>query len=661
MNQKNDQLSATGKLVNEDINRILDTTKHIVTDKNENELLQKTYYHSHQAGSNKSYSERISELKQMMTGDVGATREDAKKNVSSFATIVKLALLSPEFRDSIDDTAKIINQLLKTREEKSSGRVSESTGRTQDRSVPVASQPQTVPVATDPYVAPVGGASVTTKTVQASKIEPAIGPDGATRAAVVETKPVTVVEAHPAPVHPGLVAAGGVQRAAVPTGTRAAPSMDMQQSAPVDKKARRERREEKLIDRLVDLAQTLHKNPEYRNSVMYLAQSSSQLKNFASKKKARVNEKAAQDKSKENTETVKAHKHQAKMNGKEFLENWIGDNYSLDPLINQIVYLQKQSKTDPDLRQLLADWKKWATSTIKDESYVNNKPRVREDVKGLISRTRVISRRYNDEVTIIRREAVFINKSVQRDDTVLKLRSDFQQLANDIVKDANGKPTLKPELLGDAQVIISSIVESIKYIPLPPIKRSDENMEVELENIVLNATDVTPSNVRFIVQADTDKNAAGTRQHENSFLIEISKIRAHLTSVNFFVDKKTGFPKITERGLADIDMGGKGLSLKIEVVPRMVKDGNNVHSVFHAKTVGCTIGKLKIHLRETSHDTLFKILSPIINKVAKKKIEVGICNYIQDTMNNLNGTASTKATQRATKADRKWEEKKQHS
>merc|ERR1711953_1551613 len=230
----------------------------------------------------------------------------------------------------------------------------------------------------------------------------------------------------------------------------------------------------------------------------------------------------------------------------------------------------------------------------------------------------------------------------QRDRSIQNLRSDMNQLGRDLVMGQNGKAALKPELFGDAQKIIAGILEAIKYIPLPPIHKNDENMELQLENIVLTATEVAPSNIRIIAQSDVEKTGAdNSRQNDNSIAIELSKIRAHLTSINFFVDKKTGFPKITERGLADIDMGGKGLSLKIEVVPRMVKDGNNVHSVFHAKTVGCTIGKLKIHLRETSHDTLFKILSPIINKVAKKKIEVGICNYIQDTMNNLNGTAST--------------------
>merc|ERR1711963_496917 len=133
-------------------------------------------------------------------------------------------------------------------------------------------------------------------------------------------------------------------------------------------------------------------------------------------------------------------------------------------------------------------------------------------------------------------------------------------------------------------------------------------MELQLENIVLTATEVAPSNIRIIAQTD------------NSIAIELSKIRAHLTSINFFVDKKTGFPKITDRGLADIDMlGTNGLSLRIEVAPRVQKTGNNVQSMFEAKSVTCTIDKLKIHLRETKHGLLYKMVGPVLNAMAKKR------------------------------------------
>jgi len=75
------------------------------------------------------YSERISELKQIIAGgDRSKTRAEAKENVNSLATIVKLAILSPEFRESINDSANIINQLLKTRSDKNEEKQKSKTG-----------------------------------------------------------------------------------------------------------------------------------------------------------------------------------------------------------------------------------------------------------------------------------------------------------------------------------------------------------------------------------------------------------------------------------------------------------------------------------------------------------------------------------------------------
>merc|ERR1712213_237764 len=248
----------------------------------------------------------------------------------------------------------------------------------------------------------------------------------------------------------------------------------------------------------------------------------------------------------------------------------------------------------------MGDWKRWSTATVQDSAYVQDKERVRADTKDLVRRTRLMSQGpYREQFTILRRGFNYINKALQRDRSIQNLRSDMNQLTRDLVMDQNGKAVLKPELIGDAQKIIAGVLESIKYIPLPPIHRNDEEMELQLENIVLTATEVAPSSVRVIMQTDAEKTGADqSRQNDNSFILELSKIRAHLTSINFFVDKKTGFPKITDRGLADIDMlGTNGLSLRIEVAPRVQKTGNNVQSMFEAKSVTCTIDKLKIHLR----------------------------------------------------------------
>jgi len=234
----------------------------------------------------------------------------------------------------------------------------------------------------------------------------------------------------------------------------------------------------------------------------------------------------------------------------------------------------------------------------------------------------------------------------------------INQLGQDILNDENGRPVLKPELIGDAQKIIAGVLESIKYIPLPPIHRNDEEMELQLENIVLTATEVAPSSVRVIMQTDTEKTGADqSRQNDNSFILELSKIRAHLTSINFFVDKKTGFPKVTDRGLADIDMlGTNGLSLRIELAPRVQKSGRDVHSMFEAKSVNCTIDKLKIHLRETKHDLLYKIVGPVLNAMAKKRMEAGIENAIVEQISKFNQNASAGATDAAHRTEQKAHE-----
>jgi len=591
INKDTSNLSKTGKAVTSDINNILDTTKEIIEDKNEGERLQNAYFHSQKAGTNKSYSERMAELKQLAMGDKSASREEAKKNVNSMATIVKLAILSPEFRETIDDIATITNQLLKQKSDKEDGMKDDTTKKTIHKT---------------------------------NLAEKQVRDDGVVEASVVESKPVTV------------------------------------EKVEKSKEEKRKEREDKLIDRLVDLAQTLHKKPEFRNSIEYMSNSADKLKKYTKDANEKMKEKKEKDKSKENTNSKEHHKKEARVHAKAFLENWIGDDYSLDKLLRQINYLYEKSKTDEELRALLSDWKKWSTTTVKDSDYVEDREQVRSDVKDLIHRTREMNSRYKEEVHIIRREVDYINKSIQRDDSIITLRDHFSQLGRDLMKDSHGNPTIKPELLGDAQIIIGSILEAVRHIPLPPIKRMSEDMDLELENIVLDTTDITPSNIRFIVQADGDKDKEGSRQADNSFLIEIKKVRARLSSVNFYVNKKTGFPKINDRGLADIDLTRNGLGLTIEVAPKMERSGNDFSSLFEAKNVTCTVDKLKIHLRETSHDTLYKILSPIINKTAKKRMETGIANYIKENMNKMNTISSEKATKTKTKADKKVEEKKQH-
>merc|ERR1712137_987564 len=557
--------------------------------------------------------------------------------------ILKLAFLSPEFRETINDMVSIVNQLLKNQEEKRvKGEPSMNTTATP---APVDTVTTTRSIAPEPtYESALTGVSAHTIPVATAPLVAGTGSQFETRGTEC--------------THGINTAQDGMTRdiSAQPTAMAPTDMSGVNNNAAGQRKMTLDEKENLLIDRLVNLAQTLHSNPEYRNAIMYMSNSVKKLKNTAVSKKEEDKAVRAQDKAMEPQSEIEHHKKEAQLNSKEFVENWIGDDYTLDRLLNQIEFLYRSSKSDPELRQLLQDWKNWSTATVQDSAYVQDKERVRADTKDLVRRTRMMSQGpYREQFTILRREFNYINKALQRDRSIQNLRSDMNQLTRDLVMDQNGKAVLKPELLGDAQKIIAGVLETIKYIPLPPIHKNDENMELQLENIVLTATEIAPSNVRFIVQTDMEKTGANnSRQNDNSFILEISKIRAHLTSINFYVDKKTGFPKITERGLADVDLAGtNGLSLRIGLLPQVQKSGDQVHSLFEAKNVTCTIDKLKIHLRETSHDFLYKLISPIMNMVAKKKIETGVADAIRDGVNKFNTNASAGATNQAVRADQK--------
>lgn len=60
--------------------------------------------------------------------------------------------------------------------------------------------------------------------------------------------------------------------------------------------------------------------------------------------------------------------------------------------------------------------------------------------------------------------------------------------------------------------------------------------------------------------------------HKHSFWVSFSQIQADLKDVAFYIKKKSGFPKITDSGLADVFIGGKGISGKIHVESTGRKD-----------------------------------------------------------------------------------------
>ncbi|QRW17273.1 hypothetical protein RhiXN_05275 [Rhizoctonia solani] len=107
------------------------------------------------------------------------------------------------------------------------------------------------------------------------------------------------------------------------------------------------------------------------------------------------------------------------------------------------------------------------------------------------------------------------------------------------------------------------------------------------------------------------------------------KFSPDMRDVAFYFNKKTGMPKLKDSGLADVLLGGEGMSAKVHIKSAPPKDKT---SVFYVKDVRVKIDSLKFSIRDSKHDALYKIVKPIATGAIKKQIAKAIEGAIRTSL-----------------------------
>lgn len=121
--------------------------------------------------------------------------------------------------------------------------------------------------------------------------------------------------------------------------------------------------------------------------------------------------------------------------------------------------------------------------------------------------------------------------------------------------------------------------------------------------------------------------------HHHEFMFTFAQMQADMRDVAFFFRKKTGFPKVMDSGMADIVIGGSGLT----AVVHLVSAGKDRSSVFKVKDVHVKVGSLKFSIRDSKHDLLYKTLRPLATGLVKRQIKRAIAGAIRTGMEYLDG------------------------
>ncbi|EJD40905.1 hypothetical protein AURDEDRAFT_153456 [Auricularia subglabra TFB-10046 SS5] len=304
------------------------------------------------------------------------------------------------------------------------------------------------------------------------------------------------------------------------------------------------------------------------------------------------------------------------------------NNKSLDDIINAVQRLWQDAREDEQLRDWWKRVDKTFRKTLLEPGFILQ-PQCNSEWRTI----RDDSHRFFDEKYKGHKDALFDTvstwfKAFGEDPLNKRFGDDWGRLTKNLLFDENGNLTYKAHLWNDVRtVIMPELARQVGYVPIPRIEYTDKALDLVIENLTLQGRNLFPNVVEFQAQNYFKMSPYGSIKDEQHHTINLNmtQIQADLRDVAFYYHKKTGFPKIRDQGLADVFLGGQGISVKVKIA----STSNDPTSVFKVKDVSVKVDALKFAIKDAKHNFLYKTLRPLATGLIKKQIAKAIGDGIR--------------------------------
>lgn len=296
---------------------------------------------------------------------------------------------------------------------------------------------------------------------------------------------------------------------------------------------------------------------------------------------------------------------------------------SLEPVRYACDQLYTDSKNDPELRQWWNAASDYVHRVLLEPGYVMEDDST-EEGKNLYNHGKAFfTQKYKNHWDHLWNELSAWIKAFNQDPLNHRFGEDWKRLTKDLLFDGDGNLTFKPKLWSDIRsVILPSLIRNIGYLPIPRAEYTDDKLDLVIENLILSGPNLIPNlmtlenhNYFKFSPYDTIKD-----YNHHRFRVGMSQIQADIRDVRFAFKKKSGFPKIADRGIADVVIARNGITVDIEV--ETVE--NRRDSVFRVKSVTTKIDELSFKIRESKHDLLYKFIKGAATGAIKKAISAAV-------------------------------------
>jgi len=226
-------------------------------------------------------------------------------------------------------------------------------------------------------------------------------------------------------------------------------------------------------------------------------------------------------------------------------------------------------------------------------------------------------------------------KAMGEDPLNQRFGEDWARLTRDILFDSEGSLKFKPALWNDIRkVILPTLIDRVGHIPIPRIEYTDDSLDLVVENLTLSGRNLFPNIVSIEAHnfMKFSPYSSIKDEHHHEFTLTFGQMQADMRDVAFYYRKKT-IPRFSDSGLADVVLGGEGLTALVH----LVSSDKDRSSVFKVKNVHVKVDSLKFSIRDSKHGVWYKTLKPIATVLIKKQIQKAMQDSIKTGMEYVDG------------------------
>ncbi|KAK0564066.1 hypothetical protein OC844_001907 [Tilletia horrida] len=288
----------------------------------------------------------------------------------------------------------------------------------------------------------------------------------------------------------------------------------------------------------------------------------------------------------------------------DLLENFGGEGSARAILAQTQSILHKASKDEQAL-SFFSALDTFIERALLEELYATTRE-AEQDAKALHAQFLSLNKELREDLLQLMAQVVDFAVKLAQDEYLDAFVKQLHAMLMTFVKTSDDKWGLNASLWQDVTlVILPTLVTRLGVLPIPRIMYTHPDFDFVVENVALELSNLIP---KYLDGKDT---APETQNVLVKIKVRGMSLRVHRFAFAFTAKKGI---KFHDHGIADLKIGGFGLSINLEI-PR-----NRKGHYFIVRKCKAKLEQLKFYIRKSNHPILHAVTSGITNSFATRKI-----------------------------------------